>query len=81
MSLRELAERLGWDRGRLSKYETNTLGLTLPLIEEIAKALEMRTEVVVLECLMNRYPSLKSSEVGKHLKRAVNCLEGKAGKT
>ena len=75
MSLRELATRLGWDRGRLSKYETDAVGLTLPVIEEIAAGLQLRPEVVVLKCIQSRYPALKKSDAGRYLANLVNALE------
>jgi transcriptional regulator with XRE-family HTH domain len=64
LSLEDLADRLGWDKGRLSKYETDRLGLSISIIEEIARALGRRPEVVALYCLKQRYPKLSSSEVG-----------------
>lgn len=54
----ELAERIGWDKGRLSKYESNQLSLSFAAIEKIADAIGKKTEVVVLRCLKYMYPSL-----------------------
>ena len=58
LSLRELAERLGWDKGRLSKYENNQLAMSLPVIEQIAEGLGRAPLVVLLHCLKHRYPAL-----------------------
>jgi transcriptional regulator with XRE-family HTH domain len=71
VSLGTLARRLKWDKGRLSKYENNHLALSLPTIDKIASALGIPPEVIVLECLMERYPGLKApeSELGQLLKR------------
>jgi len=68
----ELSERLGWASGKLSKYETNHLSLSLEVIEEIAGALEQRPDVVVLYCLRHRYPELGTSKVGSLLEALVN---------
>lgn len=59
LSLQELADRLGWDKGRLSKYETNRLGMSVGVIEEIARALRKPPLVVILHCLRHRYPDLQ----------------------
>ena len=76
LSLEEMARRIGWDKGRLSKYENSRLGLSLPVIEDIAKALGERPEVVVLRCLKERYPALSSSksEVGRLVQHLVDEL-------
>ena len=76
LSLAELAHSLGWDKGRLSKYENDRLALSLPVLEEIARALRQRPEVVLLYCLKHRYPklSLAGSEVGTLLDRLVEKL-------
>jgi len=68
----ELSKRLGWVSGKLSKYETNHLALSLTVIEEIARALEQRPDVVVLFCLQHRYPELGTSKVGSLLEALVN---------
>jgi transcriptional regulator with XRE-family HTH domain len=71
LSVTELAERLGWDKGRLSKYETDRLSLTTDVIDEIARALNHRPEAVVLCCLKERYPKINGSEVAKLLDALV----------
>lgn len=74
LTLEQLADRLDWDKGRLSKYENNHLGLSLDVIEEIARALGVRAERIVLLCLQKRYPAIASprSKVGKLLQQAVD---------
>src|SRR5262245_3808580 len=75
LALEALADRLGWEdgKGRLSKYENDRLGLSLPVIEEIARALGKRAEPIVLECLKARYPALASerSTAGRLLNQLV----------
>ncbi|HKQ46806.1 MAG TPA: helix-turn-helix transcriptional regulator [Phycisphaerae bacterium] len=74
LSLDDLAGRLDWDKGRLSKYENDQLGLSLDVIEQIAVALDQRAEPVILRLLQHRYPSLASprSKVGRLLREAVD---------
>jgi transcriptional regulator with XRE-family HTH domain len=50
LSQPELAEKLGWDPTRLSKYENNRLMLSLDVIDKIARALGVPAEAVVLRC-------------------------------
>jgi transcriptional regulator with XRE-family HTH domain len=77
ITLPALAEQLGWDKSRLSKYETDQRGLTLDVITEIAEALDLPPEAMVLECLRRRYPKLadEKSEIGKLVSRLVVELE------
>jgi transcriptional regulator with XRE-family HTH domain len=73
-SLEEMTKHLGWaDRSRLSKYETNALALSLPVLEEIAHVLDLRPEVLVLRCLKRRYPSLGAggNEISRLLEQLV----------
>ena len=74
LSLEQLADRLQWDKGRLSKYENNRLGVTLDVIEQIAVALGHRAEPIVLKCVQHLYPALASnrSRVGRLLQSAVD---------
>lgn len=76
LSLRDLAERTGWDKGRLSKYENNQLAMSLPVLDRIAQGLGMAPLVVLLHCLRHRYPALKrpNSEVGSLLQQLVDEL-------
>ena len=67
LSLREAADILGWNQGVLSKYETNKVGVTLEIIDQIAGAFKMPPEKVALKCLQARYEAftLKDSPVGQ----------------
>ena len=59
LSLTDLAAKLKWDKGRLSKYENNQLAMSLPVLDLIAKALDLPPLVVLLHCLKHRYPMLR----------------------
>ena len=74
LSLQELADRVGWDKGRLSKYENNHLALALPAIDTIARGLDLAPAVVVYNCLKHRYPALTlaESESGPLVKALVD---------
>lgn len=74
LSLQELADRVGWDKGRLSKYENNRLALALPAIDTIARGLDLAPAVVVYHCLKHRYPALTlaESERGQLVKELVD---------
>jgi transcriptional regulator with XRE-family HTH domain len=74
LSLTELANRVGWPKSRLSKYENNGLAVSLPVLDEIAKHLEVRPDVLVLYCLKQKYPRLGSSKVGRLLDAIVHEL-------
>ena len=76
LTLESLAERLGWDKGRLSKYENNHLAVSMPVIEDIADALEMDPFVLTLKCLRHRYPALngKKSKPGRLLTQLEQSL-------
>ncbi|SRR6266498_639411 len=74
IGLNQLAASLGWDKGRISKYENNHLALALPVIEDIAEAIGLRPEVVVLECLKHRYPTLAGSKIGHLLASLIDKL-------
>lgn len=62
----ELAKRIGWDKSRLCKYETNQLGMTAEVIEAIARALGHHPLHVIMRCLTLRYQALNSnSQIGR----------------
>ena len=73
LRVQQLAQRLGWDKGRLSKYENDKLALSMPVIEAIARALEINPAAVVIRCLKVRYPYLAAerSEIGKLLDKLL----------
>ncbi len=76
LSLQQLADRVGWDKSRLSKYENNHLALALPAIDTIAHGLDLAPAVVVYNCLKHRYPALTlaESERGPLVKELVDQL-------
>lgn len=65
VSIRELADRLGIDRGRLSKIENDGLALSMTTLESIAKALQVRPEALAMKCLELRFPGLRTTQAGK----------------
>ena len=76
-SLTRLAKKLRWNKARLWKYEQNTLGLSLPAMHAIAKALGERPEVVVLQCLKEVYPKLRSrrTKAGRLVKSLIEAIQ------
>jgi len=58
-SLAALAERVGWDKSRLSRYETNQVAMSLDTIGKIANGLELPALVVLIKCLKHVYPDLR----------------------
>ena len=74
LSLQELADRVGWDKSRLSKYENNRLALALPAIDAIAHGLDLAPAAVVYHCLKHRYPALTlaDSESGQLLSQLLS---------
>lgn len=77
LSLQELAERVGWDKGRLSKYENNHLGLSLSALDELAAGLGVPSTTLLIDCLKHRYPSLNhpQSRVGRLLDQLTRELD------
>ena len=71
MSLDELARKVGVDKARLSRIETNLQSLSLMMIERLATGLNRKPEAVILFCLQSKYPSLLTSEVGNELQTIV----------
>ena len=82
VSLRELAEKLDWNQGTLSKYENNQLGLSLEVAEQIADALGCSREELAVRCLQARYNTLAKSttNVGKLAYNLVEALAKKSKK-
>lgn len=75
LSLGDLAELLQWNKGRLSKYETGRLPLSVDVIEQIATTLHLRPEAVILKCVQCQYPALKMPRIGALLEAAVEELK------
>ena len=59
LSLRDFAEKLGWDKSRISRIENNETKLTSSAINEIATALGKPTELVLVRCFEASFPSSK----------------------
>jgi transcriptional regulator with XRE-family HTH domain len=57
-SLRNVASHMGCDRGLLSKYENNQVGLSIEVINKIAEAIGERPEALACKCLKAAYPVL-----------------------
>lgn len=76
LSLTEFANLLGWDKGRLSKYENNQIGLSSAAIEHIAHGLGVEPLYVHIECLKAHYPHLRrsNSKLGSLLDQLVKAL-------
>lgn len=56
ISLREMAEKLGWDKSRLSRIENNESKLSSSAISEIAEILGKPTELVLVRCFEASFP-------------------------
>lgn len=80
-TLESASARLGWDKARLSRYESNRVQLTLEALESIAELLGLRPELLVLECLIHRYPHLGTSQsrLGSALRRAIDAMNPTPG--
>lgn len=67
LSLNQLASRLDWDKGRLSRYENNKVALSTESIEKIAEALGIPATQLVIRLLKGIYPEFSdsSNSVGK----------------
>src|SRR6266851_5093844 len=77
LSQKQLADELGWDKGRLSKYENNHLSLSLRVLDRISQALGQPNEKVILLCFRKMYPdlTLPESEIGRLLETLVKTIE------
>ena len=71
LTLRQCAKELGWDPGRLSKYETGALAVSASVIEAVAPKLRQRPEVLLLECVRRRYPEFNKSKSGKMIENLI----------
>ena len=62
VSLSELARKINWNKGRLSKYEKNKIALTVDAIEQIAQGLQIPSPVIVIRFLKKLYPVLSNPQ-------------------
>jgi transcriptional regulator with XRE-family HTH domain len=81
LTLQQLATRMGCTRGSISKYENDRLAISLSVLEQIATALGVRPEVILLAYLRHRYPALakSKSKVGRLLDEVVHELHSEFG--
>ncbi len=71
VGLNELAGKLAWNPGRLSRYETNKIGVSLHAICELGDKLGVPPEQLLLECLKELNPGLSQTAGGKILEKIV----------
>lgn len=64
-TLRQLAEQSGCLHSHIAKVESNALALSLTMIEQIAAALEIPPEEIILKCLETKFPKMRSTAAGK----------------
>jgi transcriptional regulator with XRE-family HTH domain len=72
VGLNELAKKINWDKGRLSKYENNKLALTVDAIDQIAQGLGIPSPVIVIRFLKKLYPVLSNPQ--NHETKLLNQL-------
>lgn len=77
-TLPALADRLGWHKSRLFRYENNDTPLTAEAIVEIADALGIKPEYLLLRCVEVRFPKLadRRTDVGKAAGELLDSLKG-----
>jgi transcriptional regulator with XRE-family HTH domain len=80
LTLMALADKLGWNKGRLSRYENNQVGLSTDAINEISKALNIPSPIVLILCLKQIYPALsdtnsKTAKLLDQLSEAIKAEE------
>jgi transcriptional regulator with XRE-family HTH domain len=64
-TLEDVALLIGVNKSTLHRYETNATPVPGHVIEAIAQALNIRSTVLMKDCLMAMRPKLKSSAFGK----------------
>ena len=76
VSLSELARRLDWDKGRLSKYEKGQLGIRSEPVTQIAEKLGLSPAAVAVYLLKSEFPQLADVDTksGKLVKRLLSSL-------
>ncbi|MFO0838668.1 MAG: helix-turn-helix transcriptional regulator [Phycisphaerae bacterium] len=79
LTLDDVCRKLGWHRSRLLRYETGERRPYLSNVVQIAAAMGLDPNCVVVECLKERYPSLAraGSTDGILLDEMVKRLETK----
>jgi len=74
LSLNAIAARVGWDKTRLSKYENDHIGMSVSVIAQIARAMDLSPLAVIIDCLRCAHPDLtsESSKAGTLLNRLAD---------
>lgn len=67
VSMRELARRLGWEAGHLSRCESGKLKLSLDALDRIAVALGLEPAAVAVEAYASIRPRTREGRAGEIL--------------
>ena len=76
IGVRDLARRMECSHSRISKIESNALSISMTMLEQLATALELPPETVVLRCLERRYPQLQQTPAGKLMSNLLSLSGG-----
>ena len=76
LTLPQLAEQLGWNRSRLSRYENNETAMSLEVLSAIARKLHIEPEYLLLQCLRATFPKLADAdtEVGALVSQIIDFM-------
>lgn len=82
LSLEALANKIGWSKGRLSRYENNQVGLSTDTINKISDALNIPSPIVLIRCLKQLYPALSdtNSEAARLLDKLTEAIKTEEAK-
>jgi transcriptional regulator with XRE-family HTH domain len=75
LTVESLASSFGVDKSTVSRWETNASPLPDRAIKRLAKALHVRMDVVMLECLEQTRPRFKDSSFGKMMRSLVDSID------
>jgi len=67
LTVKNAAKRMGINKSTLSRYENNNLPLSDQIISKAAKALRLRAEDLMYDCLCHLRPQLRNSPFFKLL--------------
>ncbi len=59
LSIRQLADAVGWDKARVSRYENNIIQLSLCHIDCMAKVFGVNPKELAQECVNARYGDIQ----------------------
>jgi transcriptional regulator with XRE-family HTH domain len=71
LTIEQVASKLGWDKSRLSRYETNQIGLSNCVLEKIAGAIGLPPAFVVLSCFFTPFEEGLSPRVKELMRAAI----------